>query len=140
MSTNYFKDYREDGESLAEQENALSPLELHVFNLLFQGRSQTQIAAETGKSRRTIVRVVKRISAKIGHVHITELLLLNLELGFFQRILLMSDSNLIRALTLYYRHTRGYSIPTTEIPKISYNLQKLLRTSLGVYRKPPTQD
>ena len=139
MSTNYFE-YDEDNESLVELENALSPLELHVFNLLFQGRSQTQIAAETGKSRRTIVRVVKRISSKIGHVHITELLLLNLELELFQRIPLMSDSNLIRALTLYHRHTRGFSSPTTETPKISYNLQKLLRSSLGVNSKPPTQD
>ena len=78
MSTNYFEEYPQDNDSLAELENALSPLELHVFNLLFQGKSQIQIAAETGKSRRTIVRVVKRISSKIGHVHITELLLLNL--------------------------------------------------------------
>jgi len=123
MSTKYFEDYPKDNESLAELENALSPLELHVFTLLFQGRSQIQIAAETGKSRRTIVRVVKRISAKIGHVRITELLLLNLELEFFQRIPLMSDSNLVRALTFYYRHIRGHSIPTTETPKISYDLQ-----------------
>lgn len=131
MSTKYVEEYHEDADSIGELESALSPLELHVFNMLFQGTSQTQIAAETGKSRRTIVRVVKRISSKIGHVHITELLLLNMELELFQRIPSMSDSNLIRALALYHRQTGGHSPhpQAMETPKVS--LQQLLRTLAG---------
>jgi DNA-binding CsgD family transcriptional regulator len=134
MSTKYFEEYHKDADSIAKLEGALSPLELHVFNMLFQGKSQTQIAAETGKSRRTIVRVVKRISSKIGHIHITELLLLNMELELFQRIPLMSDSNLIRALTLYHRQTRGHPAHqhATETHEVSYTLQKLLCTRARV--------
>jgi hypothetical protein len=129
MSTPGFEESHENSEYFDVIESILTPFELKVFYALFEGQSQVRIAKDTGKSRRTIVRVVNRIFTKLGRMKIRGLLLFHMELELLHRLPLMRDSDLIRALNLYLRHGAMHATrqSTPDTPVIKQDLRMMLR-------------
>ncbi len=109
---------------------SLTPLELHVFLLLWQGIPQHNIAKTINRSQRQVTRLVKRITGKIRRFDMS-LLLYRLETELFMRVPRMTTSELIKALNIYHRHASPTqstsSLPGKPEPKMTL---KLLMQSL----------
>jgi DNA-binding CsgD family transcriptional regulator len=103
----------------------LTPLELHVFVLLWQGKRQYEIATAIQRSRRQVTRVVKQITEKLQPFDM-RLLLYRLEDELFKRIPAMSDRDLIAALKLY-RLGISSSAPPPSITASNRDVQSFLR-------------
>jgi hypothetical protein len=123
MATNGVQDSN-SGTAAANAE-AFSPLELHVFTLLWQGARQETIMRAVNRSRRQVTRIAHQIAVKLGPFD-GRLLRYRLEEELFRRIPQMADRDLIAALRLYVPRTPA-STSAAPMPVSKKPLQQLVR-------------
>jgi hypothetical protein len=111
------------------EENAeritFSPIELHVFVLLWQGAPRQTIAEAIQRTPRQVSRITKQLTSKLGSFD-PRLLRYRLEDELFRRIPTLSDRDLIAALKLYPA-PRCVADPDSSRPSSNRDVQSLLR-------------
>jgi DNA-binding CsgD family transcriptional regulator len=116
----------------------LTPLELHVFLLLWQGIPRYQIAKEVGRSRRQLTRIVKSITKKLPRFDVS-LILYRLETELFMRVSTMTTPELLKALAIYHRRTstRQETSRATRQADVNMGLKQLMQALFQENGKSP---